>query len=212
MNKKEKLEKIAAKVKTCKKCPLYKKTHNSVPGAGDPDANIFFIGEAPGYHEDQQGVPFVGRAGSFLDKLLASIDLQRENIFITNILKHRPPNNRDPKPEEIKACTPYLKYQLLTIKPQIVVTLGRFAMNYFVPDVYISKNHGRARRIKWEGLDLLLYPVYHPAAGLRRGSIKEATEKDFKKIPLIIEKMNEIAAEDKQEINKQIESEQTSLF
>jgi len=209
MAKREELEKIAQEVKNCRKCPLYKTATNPVPGGPNPDAEIVFIGEAPGYWEDQKGIPFCGAAGNLLNKLLAEINLKREDVFIGNILKHRPPNNRDPLPEEIEACSRYLKKQLLIIKPKVVITLGRFAMNYFIPNVYISRVHGRPRRILWQGLTLTLIPLYHPAAALRNGSVMKELREDFLKIPAIIKE-----TERKQEKPKKDQSEikQETLF
>ena len=209
MSNQEELEKIAQEVKDCQKCPLYKTATNSVPGGPNSEAAIIFIGEAPGHWEDQKGIPFCGAAGNLLNKLLSEINLKREDVFIGNILKHRPPNNRDPLPKEIKACTPHLKKQLLTIKPKVVVTLGRFAMNYFIPGVYISKVHGQPKRILWQGLTLTLIPMYHPAAALRNGSVMEQLREDFLNIPEIIKRTNE--EEKKPEVN-QAEPKQEVLF
>lgn len=210
MTVEEKIEKLAEKIKNCQKCPLYKSATQSVPGGPNPDTDIVFIGEAPGHWEDQKGIPFCGRSGQLLNKLLARINLDRKDVFIGNILKHRPPNNRDPKPEEIAACTPWLKQQLLTIEPKIVITLGRFALNYFIPNVYISKTHGQPKRIVWQDLDLLLYPLYHPAAGLRNGTFKQALIDDFLRIPAIINGDSETKSETKEELKK--DPEQTELF
>lgn len=186
MNNQEELEKIVQEINACQKCPLYKTATNAVPGAPNPNAEIVFIGEAPGYWEDQKGLPFVGAAGNLLNKLLMEINMKREDVFICNILKHRPPDNRDPEPSEITACTPFLKKQLLVIKPKVVITLGRFAMNYFIPDVYISRVHGRPVKVSWEGLELLIIPMYHPAAAFRRGEVMKDLREDFLKIPGII--------------------------
>jgi len=191
MNKAEKLKAIAQQIANCQQCPLYKTAINSVPGGPNPNAQIVFIGEAPGYWEDQKGIPFCGSAGNLLDKLLAEINLAREDVFIGNILKHRPPNNRNPLPDEIKACTPYLKQQLLVIEPKIIITLGRFAMNYFIPNAYISKIHGQIKKINWEGLNLTLMPVFHPAAALRRGEFMQDLKNDFLKIPEIINQLEQ---------------------
>ena len=191
MNKAEKLKAIAQQITSCQQCPLYKTATNPVPGGLNPNAQIVFIGEAPGYWEDQKGIPFCGAAGNLLDKLLAEINLAREDVFIGNILKHRPPNNRDPSPEEIVACTPYLKQQLLIIEPKIIITLGRFAMNYFIPNTYISKIHGQIKKINWEGLSLTLMPVFHPAAALRRGEFMQSLKGDFLKIPEIIDQLEQ---------------------
>ena len=186
MEDNDSLAKIAAEIKACRKCPLGKTAHRAVPGEGNPRTKIVFIGEAPGYWEDQRGIPFCGAAGNLLNELLASINLKREDIFITNILKHRPPNNRDPLPGEIKLCSPFLKRQLLVIKPKVVITLGRFAMNFFLPNLYISRAHGQPRKITWEGIPLLIIPLFHPAAALRNGEVMEKLKEDFLKIPQII--------------------------
>lgn len=183
------LEKIAKEISLCHRCPLYKTATNSVPGAGNAEAKIVFIGEAPGFWEDKQGIPFVGRAGKLLDKALAAIKLSRKDIFISNILKHRPPNNRDPLPDEIKACTPFLRRQMAVIKPKIVVTLGRFALNFFIPGVYISRTHGKVQSINWFGMDLIIIPLYHPAAALRNGVVMAEFKKDFLAIPSLIKEV-----------------------
>jgi len=180
------LQLIAEEIKQCQKCPLAKSATQAVPGAGNHKARIVFIGEAPGYWEDQKGIPFCGAAGRLLDQLLASIHLRREEIFITNILKHRPPNNRDPQPEEISICTPFLRRQLLAIKPKIIVTLGRFAMNFFLPQAYISRVHGQLKPVQWEGISLLLVPMYHPAAALRNGQFMQQLRHDFQQLAAIV--------------------------
>ncbi len=175
----QKLNYLGKLVKDCHKCPLYRTATNPVPGAGSPNAKIVFIGEAPGFYEDQQGLPFVGASGKLLDKLLASINQQRQDVFICNILKHRPPENRDPLPSEIKVCTPFLKAQLQILKPQVIITLGRFALNYFLPTDFISRVHGQTKHLSWQGLDLSLIPVYHPSAGLRNGAMLADLQADF---------------------------------
>jgi DNA polymerase len=181
-NKNAQLKYLADLVAKCQKCNLYKTATNSVPGSGNPESNIVFIGEAPGFFEDQQGIPFVGNSGKLLDKLLLSINLKREDVFICNILKHRPPENRDPDPSEIKVCTPYLKAQLKILQPKVIITLGRFSMNYFFPQDMISKVRGKIKIINWEGLDLTIIPVYHPSAALRNGAMLKALQDDFKTI------------------------------
>lgn len=185
--KKEELKKISQKVGECQRCPLYKRANRAVPGEGDPDARVFFIGEAPGYYEDQQGIPFCGAAGKLLDRLLQSIELDRERVFIGNMVKHRPPGNRDPLPEEIEACRPWLDQQIKIINPQVIVTLGRFSMAKFLPNAKISRIHGQSREIGFHGKKIILLPMYHPAAGLRRGEILEDLEEDFKKLKEILE-------------------------
>lgn len=182
MNKQQLLVQIENNVKNCKKCRLCDLANNPVPGEGNYDADIVFIGEAPGANEDASGRPFVGRAGKLLERLLSEINLTREDVWIGNIIKHRPPKNRDPLPDEIAACSPYLKLQLQAINPKLIVTLGRFAMNYFYKDGKISRDHGNL--IKLENYNV--YPVYHPAAGLRNGNMLKALAKDFVKIPKVL--------------------------
>jgi len=175
----QKLKYIASLVAECKKCELYKTAINHVPGNGNPNSEIVFIGEAPGAQEDATGLPFVGNSGKLLDKLLASIKLDRKDVYICNILKHRPPENRDPLPEEIRVCTPFLKAQLKIIAPKVVITLGRYSMNYFFPDEMISRVRGIAKKVIWQGIPLTIIPVYHPSAALRNGAMFEALQKDF---------------------------------
>jgi len=179
LTKDQQLEYIAHLVGECKKCDLSKTATNPVPGSGNPNAEIVFIGEAPGEREDKQGLPFVGNSGKLLDKLLNTIKVPRTDVFICNILKHRPPENRDPLPEEMKVCTPYLKAQLKIIEPKIIITLGRFAMNYFFPEESISRIHGQVRKIIWQELPLTIIPVYHPSAGLRNGAMLKSLQDDF---------------------------------
>jgi len=187
--KSQQLQYIAQLVAKCQKCSLYKTATNPVPGHGDSESDIVFIGEAPGFYEDQKGLPFVGGSGHLLDKLLLSINLSREKVFICNILKHRPPGNRDPLPEEIKLCTPYLKAQLKILKPKVAITLGRFSMNYFFPQDMISKVRGQIKIINWEGLDLTIIPVYHPSAALRNGAMLKALQDDFITIGKFLKKL-----------------------
>ena len=179
LTKDQQLEYIAHLVGECKKCDLSKTATNPVPGSGNPNAEIVFIGEAPGEQEDKQGLPFVGNSGKLLDKLLNTIKVPRTDVFICNILKHHPPGNRDPLPEEMKVCVPYLKAQLKIIQPKIVITLGRFAMNYFFPQESISRVHGQIRNITWQDLPLTIIPVYHPSAGLRNGAMLKSLQNDF---------------------------------
>ena len=161
--------------------PLYR-TANLVFGEGNPEADVMFIGEAPGFHEDRLSRPFVGRAGQLLDKLLAMISWPRDSVYITNIVKRRPPENRDPLPEEISAYKSCLDRQIEIMNPKIIAALGRFAMNYFLPDAKISKDHGVAQ---YAG-DCLILPLYHPAAALRSTQVLKDLEDDFKKIPEIL--------------------------
>ena len=154
----EALEEIAAQVRRCQLCSLYKGALKGVPGEGDPQAEVMLIGEAPGWHENQQGRPFVGAAGQFLTDLLRSVGLRREQVFIGNVIKHRPPDNRDPLPDELRACLPYLDRQIEIINPKVIVTLGRFSIARFFPGEKISRVHGVARR---HG-DRLILPLYRP--------------------------------------------------
>lgn len=155
-------------------------------GDGNADADIVFIGEAPGKKEDEQGVPFVGAAGKFLDEMLAQTGMRRSDVYITNIVKYRPPNNRDPLPEEKKAFWPYLVRQLNVIKPRVIVTLGRHSMEYFLPDQKISLVHGQLARIAFENTELVVVPLYHPAAALYNGSLRTTLIDDFTQLPNII--------------------------
>ena len=191
MQKNEVMEKIAKKVRDCKKCRLYKEAQNAVPGEGSLDPEIVFIGEAPGAQEDKTGRPFVGRAGRLLESLLEEIGMKREDVWIGNIIKHRPPGNRDPKPDEIGACEPYLTVQLRILQPKLIVTLGRFAMYYFYKGGKISRDHGNLIRVENSKVDkdLFVFPVYHPAAGLRNGRFREALEEDFRRIPQILKQI-----------------------
>jgi len=181
-----------------------------VPGEGNPDAKILFIGEGPGYHEDQQGRPFVGPAGQFLDELLASINLKRSDVFIANVVKCRPPQNRDPEPDEMAACDDYLDRQIAAIKPRVVVTLGRYSMSKFFGGEKISVIHGRAR--KRDGY--ICIAMYHPAAGLHQASLKDVIREDFKKIPLIVAEADRMTSEPlpKPTTPKEEPPQQLSLF
>lgn len=181
------LETIKNEVLVCNKCRLSQKRTNAVPGSGNPNADIMFIGEGPGKSEDEQGVPFVGAAGKFLDELLAEIGMKRSDVFITNIVKCRPPGNRDPQDDEIAVCWPYLKEQVRLIKPKLIVTLGRHAMNRFIPDLKISNVHGQAKRFKGVATDKQVYfPMYHPAVALYNGSYREILKEDMRKIPKLL--------------------------
>lgn len=183
MSKAEELERIAAEVRQCTKCLLHRGRTHAVPGDGPADAKIMFIGEAPGFHEDQQGVPFVGAAGRFLEDLLEMIGMTRDQVYIANVIKCRPPANRDPLPEEIESCEPYLDQQIEIISPQMVVTLGRFSMARFFQEAKISQIHGQARRID----GIICYPMYHPAAALHQPSLRSTVEDDMRRIPELLE-------------------------
>lgn len=173
---------IAKLEKNAPRLPLAKTARDIVPPAGNPEAEIFFIGEAAGYHEHLQRKPFVGQAGKLLTKLLEENGLHREDVWISNILKVRPPDNRDPLPEEIAAYKPYLDEEIRIIKPKVIVTLGRFSLAKFFPEVYISQIHGQARWVDYAGQKILIFPMYHPAAALRNGSVMLSFRTDFKKL------------------------------
>ncbi len=181
------MKKLEEKVRDCRKCPLGELRTNAVPGAGSYDAKVMFVGEAPGYWEDQKGLPFVGRAGRILDELLEGIDLSREEVYITNIVKCRPPNNRDPTEEEIKVCSPYLDRQIDIIRPKVIVPLGRHSMAYILKKFGfevepISKSHGKTFEAYTLFGKVVIMPSYHPAVALYRPVMKEELRKDFQKL------------------------------
>lgn len=176
------LETIAAEIRACTACRLYQGTTNAVPGYGDVKAEILFIGEGPGFNEDKQGLPFVGRSGQYLDYLLSLIGLKRAQVFITNVVKHRPPDNRDPQPDEIIACKHFLDRQIAIIDPLVIATLGRFSMARYFPDARISTIHGRPR---YDGARAY-YPLFHPAAALRNPGLRNDMEDDIRRIPEIL--------------------------
>jgi len=178
------LELVAQKILECTLCPLSRGRGLAVPGEGSQSAEIVLVGEGPGFYEDRDGRPFVGPAGKLLDQLLRSINLNRQDVYITNMVKCRPPNNRDPLPEEIEACRPYLDKQLSIINPKILVTLGKYSFSKFFPTEQISKARGKPR--KHNGL--IIYPTYHPAAALRNSNFRSAIERDFSQIPLLLNK------------------------
>lgn len=187
MSKQSQLDEIAAEIAQCVKCPLCKSRTNTVPGNGDPESAILFIGEAPGQREDEQGIPFCGAAGKFLDDMLASINLDRSRVFVANTLKCRPPENRDPEDSEKAACRPYLDRQVETINPKLIVCLGRHSVANFLPGAGgISKLHGHAVRRPNGQVYLALY---HPAAALHNGGLRSTLMEDFKKIPAILAKI-----------------------
>ena len=200
---KSELQALHQQIAVCKKCILHKSRVKAVPGVGPERANIMFIGEAPGFHENQQGLPFVGAAGKFLDELLEKIDLRREDVFITNVVKCRPPGNRDPQVDEIEACRPYLDRQIELIQPKMIITLGRFSMARYFPNAKISRIHGQPRKI--EGV--IYYPMYHPAAALHQPSLRRTVEDDVLKIPELLARIEEIAESKRPE-----EAEQLTLF
>ena len=178
------LEEVARAVAGCVACPLAQTRLKTVPGDGPATAEIMFIGEAPGYHENQQGRPFVGPAGQLLDELLASIGLKRPDVFIANVVKCRPPSNRDPQPEEIAACSEYLDAQIKIIGPKVIVTLGRYSMARFFPGESISKIHGVARQRD----GVTCFAMYHPAAALHQPALRQTLFRDMAKLPDIVAK------------------------
>ncbi len=186
------LDQVVQQIRQCQRCSLYKGATLAVPGEGPAHADIMFVGEAPGFHEDQQGRPFVGAAGQFLDELLASINLARKDVYITNVIKHRPPANREPLPDELAACRPWLNRQIELIKPKLVVTLGRFSMGLAFPDVSISRIHGTPKRVG----DIVYYPMFHPAAALHQPRYRAQVEQDMRKIPRILAEVVNIAPSD----------------
>jgi DNA polymerase len=184
------LDAIAAEVRTCTLCRLHAGRTRAVPGAGSPDAEIMFIGEGPGFNEDKQGLPFVGRSGDLLVTLLREIGLTRDAVFIGNVVKCRPPENRDPLPDEMAACAPYLNRQEAALDPLVIVTLGRFSMGRYFPKASISRIHGQPRI---EARRALL-PLYHPAAVLRNPALMPEMQADFARIPLLVEQVRALRA------------------
>jgi len=181
------LKQIAQQSAVCTRCDLQYSRKKSVSGAGNPQAEIMFIGEGPGFHENVQGLPFVGAAGLFLDELLADAGLKREEVFITNVVKCRPPGNRDPQVEELDACKPYLERQIAAINPDVIVTLGRYSMGHFINNGKISGIHGKPF---WSG-GRMVVPMYHPAAALHQPSLREVVKQDFAKLPGMIARAQE---------------------
>jgi len=176
------LSELYQQIALCQQCEIAKFRTKVVPGEGAEDADIMFIGEAPGWHEDQQGRPFVGPAGQFLDKLLESIDLNRQQVYIANVIKCRPTGNRDPLPTEIHNCRQWLDRQIEIISPRMIVTLGRYSMAMYFPGKSISKIHGMAQKRD----NVIYYAMYHPAAALHQQSLKQAIEADMRKIPALL--------------------------
>lgn len=194
MSKEELMKEVATAVMACRKCPLWKKRKKPVPGEGDINADVMFIGEAPGYWEDIKGKPFVGSAGEILDEMLSKIGLSRNKVYIANILKCRPPENRDPSASEIEACVPYLDQQIRIIKPKIIVTLGRHSTSYILSQcgleaAGITKLHGRKYEVELLGFKILLIPMYHPAAVLYNPKYRSALERDFQLLRRELERL-----------------------
>ncbi len=209
MNPEDVLKDVAQKVSVCEKCDLHHSRKKGVPGEGPADADIVFIGEGPGFHENMQGRPFVGAAGEFLEELLGTIGMTREDVFITNVVKCRPPSNRDPAPEELDACSSYLDRQLQAIRPKVIVTLGRFSMARYIPNAKISEIHGRPIKVR----GTLVVPFYHPAAALHRPSLRPVVEEDFAKLPELIKNAEAAPVYEREEVvEKNDQAEQLSMF
>jgi uracil-DNA glycosylase len=205
MDKEEKrkiLIELMKKMKEDDSLPLKAGSTNLVFGEGNVDTKVLFIGEGPGFYEDQQALPFVGRAGQLLNELLTSIGLNRKEVFITNVVHHRPPQNRDPLPQEMAAYQPYLDKIIEVIDPKVIVTLGRFSMGKFLPGVTITRVHGKPEARNWNGRDITIVPMYHPAAALRNGSIKTQLALDFKVIKDVLKKVEDKEREAEEEKKK----------
>jgi uracil-DNA glycosylase family 4 len=190
VNSEETLREIASKISQCKMCELSFSRKHAVPGEGPSNAEIMFIGEGPGFHENEQGRPFVGQAGKFLDELLEKNGFKRKDVFITNVVKCRPPGNRDPQEVELTACADYLEQQVAAINPLVIITLGRFSMARYFNDAKISHIHGRSAWVRGK----LIIPMYHPAAALHQPAIRPVIEKDFSQLAMLVEKARSAAA------------------
>lgn len=182
------LTELYEEILACQKCILAQGRTNAVPGEGSETATIMFIGEGPGFHEDRLGRPFVGAAGKFLEELLSRIELKREDVYIANVVKCRPPGNRDPQPEEIEACSPYLDKQIQIIRPRLVATLGRFSMQRYFSGASISRIHGQPKRVG----NVIYYPMFHPAAALHQPRWRSIVEEDFLRIPELLARLEQI--------------------
>ncbi len=206
MDKEIALQKLKSEIERNKSLPLIEA--NLVFGEGNSSADVLFIGEAPGFYEDREGRPFVGRAGKLLDELIKSIGWSREDVYITNIVKRRPPENRDPLPEEIAAYAPYLKNQIEILDSKIIVPLGRFSMNYFLPNALISRDQGTIFRFK----NKVIFPVYHPAAALRSTTVLNKLKESFAKLPKILMNFEELISKNAREESEKKVGDQKTLF
>lgn len=201
----EQLQQIAQEVHTCTRCPLHQGRVKAVPGVGPANARVMFIGEGPGYHEDRQGLPFVGQAGKFLDELLMMAGMKREEVFIGNVIKCRPPSNRDPEPTEVQTCTQSFLYrQIEVINPRIIVTLGRFSMSLFISQGRITQIHGQERIIDGR----LVVPMLHPAAALHQPKNRPLIEEDFRRLPEILAR---VEADADAEVAPPVSAEQSAI-
>ncbi|MCJ7585608.1 MAG: uracil-DNA glycosylase [Anaerolineales bacterium] len=210
MDSSDVLAQIDAEVSNCQACALYHSRKNAVPGEGPAKSEIMFIGEGPGFYENEQGRPFVGAAGKFLDELLAQAGLKRPEVWIGNVVKCRPPGNRDPLPEELTACDRYLERQIAAISPKIIITLGRYSMGKFMPGAKISAVHGQMRRVG----DRFVIAMFHPAAALHQASLKPAIMKDFAQLPKLLEQARSALAKSAPAPSEELQEEpkQLSLF
>ncbi len=213
MSAEDVLTQVAKEVATCQKCTLFHSRKHAVPGEGPADAEIMFIGEGPGFYENEQGRPFVGAAGKFLDDLLGQAGLKRHQVWITNVVKCRPPGNRDPLPEEVMTCNEYLERQITAINPSIIITLGRYSMTKFMPGAKISAVHGQMRKVG----ERYVVAMFHPAAALHQASLKPAIQADFAKLPQLLEQarqgLGRASAEPEQaQASKDEDPKQLSLF
>jgi len=200
------LTELYDQIRTCEKCQLSQSRTLAVPGEGPEDARILFIGEAPGFHEDRQGRPFVGAAGQYLTELLAKVGLKREEVYIANVIKCRPPGNRDPQPDEIATCRVYMDRQIDLLRPRLVVTLGRFSMERYFPGASISRIHGQPKRVG----SVIYYPMFHPAAALHQPRWKSLLDEDFARLPGLLEQLEQI--EEQEDQPRPPQAEQLSLF
>jgi uracil-DNA glycosylase len=208
MDRAEELKNIAQQVSVCTLCALHYSRKLAVPGEGPANAEIMFIGEGPGFHENEQGRPFVGAAGKFLDELLEKINMRRSEVFIGNVVKCRPPGNRDPLPEELQSCSDYLERQIQIINPKVIVTLGRISMAHFLPNARIGEVHGQSMRIRGR----LVVAMYHPAAALHQQSLRSTIEADFSRLPELIARASQPAESVETTSEEKQEPKQLSLF
>jgi DNA polymerase len=209
--RREQLVALYKEVQSCTRCPLHETRTKAVFGAGDADADLMFVGEAPGAEEDRQGLPFVGRAGQLLNQMLEGIGLSREEVFIANVLKSRPPGNRDPQPMEIEACKPYLFEQVRLIEPTVICTLGNFATKLLSGNqAGITRVHGEPQVHELGGRTVFLLPLFHPAAALRTPAVKETLRADFEKLPSLLAMGPPVAAEPIEELEEQAEEAETT--
>lgn len=213
MTKAEQLEQLKKRMLTDVKLPLRAGATQLVFGEGNPNTQVYFLGEAPGYYEDKQGRPFVGLAGKLLDQLIVSIGLTREDVYISNVVRYRPPGNRDPEPDELAAFAPYVDEEINIIDPQVIVTLGRFSMGKFLPDVKISQVHGKAFKAKFQNREVLVLPMYHPAAALRSTAVLADLKNDFLLIKKALDRANLADfVETSSEVSPDVKDSQLSLI